>query len=134
MPPFYELPLLDSEVFRAALDATPHRFGVMQEACYDRMLDHFSKVGPKKFKYTMKDTNGVKHTVRFSNEVQFHYKEGGYTVVLSYNSQRLIELMGRDIPSSEEQAAIRDANYTGNHRPRNHPVRVPTEPGQPVRG
>jgi hypothetical protein len=23
---------------------------------------------------------------------------------------------------------------TGNHNPRNHPVRVPTQPGQPVRG
>ena len=26
------------------------------------------------------------------------------------------------------------ANQTGNHEPRNHPIRVPTAPGQPVRG
>ena len=26
------------------------------------------------------------------------------------------------------------ANQTGNHEPRNHPIRVPTAPGEPVRG
>ena len=30
--------------------------------------------------------------------------------------------------------AERDANATGNHAPRNHPVRVPTRAGEPVRG
>ena len=26
------------------------------------------------------------------------------------------------------------ANQTGNHEPRNHPIRVPTRPGEPCRG
>ena len=37
----------------------------------------------------------------------------------------------------EQSAALhadRIANYTGNHDARDHPVRVPTRPGEPVRG
>ncbi len=30
--------------------------------------------------------------------------------------------------------AEREANATGNHEKRNHPVRVPTKAGEPVRG
>ena len=30
--------------------------------------------------------------------------------------------------------AVRAANATGNHTPHTHPIRVPTAPGQPVRG
>ena len=130
----YELPLVDRDALDAAMRASPHKFGVVQEDCYDRMLDVFSQLGPKKFKHKLTDVKGVKHTVRFSKDVQFYYKEGGYTVVLSYNSNRLTEVLGHDVPTREEQAAMREANYTGNHRPRNHPVRVPTEPGQPVHG
>lgn len=129
----YELPAMDRDAYRAALKASPHKFGVVQEDCYDRMLDVFSQLGPKNFKYKLTDVKGVKHTVRFSKDVQFYYKEGGYTVVLSYNSDRLTEVLGHDIPTREEQVAMREANYTGNHY-RNHHVRVPTEPGQPVRG
>ena len=31
-------------------------------------------------------------------------------------------------------SAIREASATGNHESRNHPVRVPTKAGEPVRG
>ena len=27
-----------------------------------------------------------------------------------------------------------DASRTGNHKPRNHPIQVPTKPGEPCRG
>ena len=47
----------------------------------------------------------------------------------------------RDPPgklSPDEQRAhmraIQEANATGNHESRNHPVRVPTKAGEPVRG
>jgi hypothetical protein len=33
------------------------------------------------------------------------------------------------VPTVEEALAV----LTGNHRPRNHPIRVPTAPGEPVR-
>ena len=43
-----------------------------------------------------------------------------------------------DSMSPDEQRAhmraIREANATGNHESRNHPVRVPTKAGEPVRG
>ena len=35
---------------------------------------------------------------------------------------------------SESRVAEKRANQTGNHEPRNHPIRVPTAPGEPVRG
>ena len=35
---------------------------------------------------------------------------------------------------SAHMGAIREANATGNHESRNHPVRVPTKAGEPVRG
>ena len=34
----------------------------------------------------------------------------------------------------EMMAAERRANQTGNHEPRNHPIRMPTMSGEPVRG
>ena len=36
--------------------------------------------------------------------------------------------------TAERMAEVILANSTGNHRPQSHPVRVPTAPGQPVRG
>ena len=45
--------------------------------------------------------------------------------------------VGDDLPTHEEHLAeaigAREANHTGNHRPHQHHVRVPTAPGQPVR-
>ena len=44
--------------------------------------------------------------------------------------------MDRHTPQIQHDmlATEKRANQTGNHEPRNHPIRVPTAPGQPVRG
>ena len=49
---------------------------------------------------------------------------------------------GDDAALDEEDVATQHAmmrdreseNLAGNHEPRNHPIRVPTAPGEPVRG
>jgi len=128
----YELPEYDDEAFRRAQVGLSIKRAVIPEDAYDRMLMHYSDVGPKKFKFQLKGLDGAIRTVRFHKDLYFHYKEGGNMVLLNFISDRLEAAFGPML-NREEQQRIREANYTGNHY-RNHHVRVPTAPGQPVRG
>ena len=47
---------------------------------------------------------------------------------------RDIERITEEDTTREGMARRREQFHTGNHGPRNHPVRVPTRAGQPVRG
>ena len=44
--------------------------------------------------------------------------------------------MDEHTPENQRDMLVTEmrANQTGNHEPRNHPIRVPTRPGEPVRG
>lgn len=128
----YPVPMVDEAAYSAALAARPHKFAVIPEEAYDRMLACYTELGPKKFKYRLIDLHGTIRTVRFDKGAMFYYEDKGFMVLLGFKDARVESVVGH-IPGSEEQELIRETNYTGN-RHRNRTVRVPTEPGQPVRG
>ena len=110
-----------------------------------------------KFKYVVQDTQGVNRTVRFLEGKGFAMHmdarmrssttaripaDGWQSVV----PQELVDGLYRAAPvepftgfGQEMSPATRqylqdfEANHTGNHRPRNRRVSVPTAAGQPVR-
>ena len=129
----YPLPEYDMTAFRAALAGKAYSYSVIPHETYADMLTHYANVGPKKFKYQLKDLNGTIRTVRFHKDILFYIEKDGTTYVTIYDDERLVTALGFDFPSPEEAERIQQANHTGNHH-RNRYVRVPTAPGQPVRG
>ena len=129
----YELPRFDQAAFDAAWVEKPTKWAMVPDATYDRMIVHYETVGPKKFKYKLQGLNSQACTVRFRKDLGFWFENNGYRHIVIYSHEPTNAEFGIDFPDSEEQERIREANYTGNHY-RNHRVRVPTAPGQPVRG
>ena len=126
------LPVMDPVARDAAWAEMPWKPAIVPEDVYDCMMDHYAVAGPKNYKYRLHDLNGTVHVVRFRKDVGFYFEKGGVRYMIMYNNPRVANLLG-DIPTREQMDAIRDANYTGNHY-RNHTVRAPTAPGQPVWG
>ena len=129
----YEIPTFDQAAFEAAWAEKATKWAMMPEAAYDRMIVHYETVGPKKFKFKVQGLNGQLNTIRFRKDLGFWFENSGHRYVAVFSHERTNAGFGIDFPDAEEQERIREANYTGN-RYRNRNVRVPTAPGQPVRG
>ena len=60
--------------------------------------------------------------------------ERARTALLEAEKQRVLQAERDAKHRAEMLVAEKRANQTGNYEPRNHQIRVPTAPGEPVRG
>ena len=120
---------------------------------FDEMLEGLQYMGPgiHKFKWRLHDETGVNNKVIYSKELGFHHLEttGEVWVFLPKSFvQGVLEAMDikeverefpglmqhlQNLPDEKEHAARVAQNRTGNHY-RNKWLRIPVQPGQPVRG
>ena len=133
---------------------------VVADEVYNEWLQAVKALKPRKQKHSqewLRNQRGEKSRVRFNVETgEFEnyspahearqYKKLSATWVQVVPSSRARQ--GKCIPTSavghafdvDDEAgraalmAERQANYTGNHQPRNHVVKVPTAPSDPCRG
>ena len=106
------------------------------EDTYDRLFISYRntpKKEQKKWKHGLRAIDGSVVNVYYEGGLfKFHYKGLVYAVIGDESAQRMglgFEHSGRGVFwDTVEQ------NATGNHKPRNHPVKVPTKPSEPVRG
>ena len=114
---------------------------------WDKMLEDFQKAKkPSKWKYRMRSIKGNFQSVRYENGQFVHNEDNCLKVVMSVSmleelrSQENVHFFARrELPTASDFAEgeyneLLNEFLTGNHQPRNHPVRVPTAAGQPVRG
>ena len=110
-----------------------------------KMQDSFQAAkNPRKWKFQMVRNDGAYAKVWFDG--RFRTKSHGKIYRLVPLSEliamdragTLLKLHGGEpdvLPNSHDGFWEHvDGNHTGNHQPRVHTVRVPTAPGQPVRG
>ena len=109
---------------------------IVSEDTFDRIIAAFLELPVKKrlkFKYALCDPTGARRSVHWDGEVYF-YMNGGVRHHVACISGKFAAHRPDIAPFDGE--AFQDgveAAATGNHY-RNHHVRVPTQPGQPVRG
>ena len=114
----------------------------MLDDSWEEMMANFEAAKkPAKWKYQIMGESGEHFSVRYVDGCFVRSYMGGELTIVPHSVllEWKREHVGRDAvlacPDTPE-AFVRRAleRYTGNHQPRNHPVRVPTAPGQPVRG
>ena len=129
----------------------PNHINILLDAEWEVMMASFRRAPkPSKWKHHIRADTGELFTVRHvKGRFIKHYLGQEMELIplaqarevfrLLPPDQRIIASNGQQI--NMEEVAGTDAewearlveNITGNHQPRNHPVRVPTAPGQPVR-
>ena len=107
-----------------------------------------------KWRAFIQDTNGVKHRVHFVNGELVFKNQSKWIALKPLGDQHLNDIVGYDDPRTEEHHRRLNRAYerggivevqeehdrlvneaaTGNHRSKPHKVKVPTRPGEPVRG
>ena len=109
---------------------------VVLEDTYDRLFISYRntpKKEQKKWKHGLRQIDGSVVKAYYEGGLfKFHSKGLVYAVIGEESAQRMglsIEHCGRDaFWDTVEQ------NATGNHTAKNHPIKVPTKPSEPVRG
>ena len=130
----HELPEIGPGQVSAALAGKPYRLALIPEDAYDRMVDHYTQNGPKKYKYKLVDNTGAIRNVSFNKDFWFYFEDKGFIYVVRYHDEALGAAINfPHMPTREEMIAEREANYTGQ-RHRIHFARAPTAPGEPTRG
>ena len=130
----------------------PKHINVLLDAEWERMMNSFRQAPkPSKWKYRIRADTGELFTVRHVNGKFIKNYLGQEMELLplstSQEVERLLPPDQRFLASNGAQIRLNEVagtdaewearlaeNITGNHQPRNHPVRIPTGPGQPVRG
>ena len=121
--------------------ATDDAWRALLRGLFGFLLQHG---GSRKFKARLLNESGSFTNVRYVDNT-FVVKHVGQVCRLKpasvalelLRAGQLVAPRGRSVEifSTDEELLGRIAtNATGNHRPQSHSVRVPTAPGQPVRG
>ena len=106
------------------------------EDVYDRMIDDYlrtSKKEQKKWKYQLGTPDGSMVSVRHV-EGLFIFQAKGIRYAVA--GEESVQRNGFAWNHPGRQAFWEEVanNHTGNHTAKNHPVKVPTKPSEPVRG
>ena len=120
------------------------QIGLLTEDRYDQYIDEVMSLPPKqrkKWRITSRDLNGVKRRLYYDGCFKIQTERGIVNVGAPSSVRCVEELVGERVPALHArhpghgeafQARINE-NLTGNHY-RNRYVRIPTAPGEPVRG
>ena len=106
------------------------------EDVYDQMIGTYLRSSvkeQKRWKYSLKNPDGSKSVVRFDGQLMYFYR-GGLKYALIGEESAKKHGLPYDHPGHDAFADTVDENATGNHTGKNHPIRVPTKPNEPVRG
>ena len=118
--------------------------GLLTEDLYDHYIEHVMSLTPKqrkKWHVIVKDEKGVGRRMYFDGYFKIKTERGIVGVGASSTVRAIEEGVGRRLPGLHPrhpghgqafQERINE-NRTGNHY-RNRFVRIPTAPGEPVRG
>ncbi len=120
------------------------QFGMLTEERYDEYIAHVISLTPKqrkKWHILIKDENGVGRRMYFDGHFKIKTDRGIVHVGAPSTVEVFEQSAGQHLPGLHPEHPGRgDAfqeriaeNRTGNHH-RNRTVRVPTAPGEPVRG
>ena len=117
---------------------------LMYDQAWREMLDDFRACNkPEKWKYTFVQESGEYNKVWWDNGVFCIRHKNVVNLILSVaicaELVRQKKLQGDNDPSvyirKDSEFFVRlVANHTGKHRGKQHRIKVPTAPGQPVRG
>ena len=105
---------------------------------FEQYFEEYDKMTSKeqrKHKLKFVNRQGVTNNFKLDPTKSFLYrmtKEGELIAVFRLKS--LVSERGLDLCTAEGFHTEISYNRTGNHQPRNHPVRIPTAAGEPVRG
>ena len=112
------------------------RPALVLEDVYDRMIDGYlrtPKKEQKKWKHGLRAIDGSVVNVYYEGGLfKFHYKGLVYAVIGNESAQRKglnFHHPGRNVFWHQVEE-----NATGNHTPKNHAIKVPTKPSEPVGG
>ncbi len=127
--------------------ATPSRISSMPAADFENMLNDWRRVSRKDRKnwsWLTQTSHGTRQKITVKSvavvdgmEVpMFVCQRNGLLTFVAPDTQVVrghLPVLPQNVSPEEFRREVA-ANQTGNHRPRNHPVRVPTQAGEPVRG
>ena len=139
------------EIFsKAAADG--HTLTVVRDEVFEDMLSKLQDVHPRihMFKWRLKSEFGPKERVVYTKELGFHHTAADKWRVFLPKSfmQAMVDDVGitevervfpgvaqyvQNLPNKEQFDSRVERNSTGNHY-RNKQLRIPVQPGQPVRG
>ena len=129
----------------AAMAAAKRVQPVLDEDWAEMMASFQAAKKPSKWKFKMLMETGEHSVVRHEDGHFVKSYRGETVLLLSMSDVKELERLKRFSEYVGPRPSATDGTdgefvqrfeerATGNHQPRNHPVRVPTAPGQPVRG
>ena len=109
---------------------------VVLEDTYDRLFISYRntpKKEQKKWKHGLRQIDGSVVKAYYEGGLfKLHYKGLVYAVIGEESAQRMG--LGFERPGRDAFLDTMEQNATGNHTAKNHPIKVPTKPSEPVRG
>ena len=106
------------------------------EDVYDRMIqDYYNtpKKAQKHWKYSVTLNDGTLAKAQYSNGL-FKFKSKGNMYAIMGHESAVQNGLNWNHPGREAFWDTVEQNHTGNHTCKNHPIKVPTKPSEPVRG
>ena len=112
------------------------RPAVVLEDTYDKLIELYNqttKKEKKKWKHSMTLMDGSLVNVFYDGGLfKFNNKGCMYAIIGEESAKK--NGVNLNHPGREAFWEEVDNNHTGNHTPKNHPVKIPTKPSEPVRG